>query len=110
MSATDELRKLLDERGVEYEEEYKYFGHYLTWGENGCYSFAEYPAGAVLRIWDCTPKQAIAATLGETDEGCYLMRDGTKFPVELDYSFLGIMPITIKVGGFRYLLEVPNGE
>lgn len=64
MSATDELRKLLDERGVEYEEEYKYFGHYLTWGENDCYSFAEFPAGAVLRIWDCTPEQAITATLG----------------------------------------------
>lgn len=64
MSATDELRRMLDERGVEYEEEYKYFGHYFTWGENGCYSFASYPAGAVLRIWDCTPEQAIAATLG----------------------------------------------
>lgn len=64
-SATVELRRLLDERGVEYEEEYKYFGHYLTWGENDCYSFAEYPAGAVLRIWDCTPEQAIAATLGD---------------------------------------------
>ena len=54
--------------------------------------------------------EAIAATLSEVNEGCYLMRDGKKFPVELDYSFLGIMPITIKVGGFRYLLEVPDGE
>jgi hypothetical protein len=58
--------------------------------------------------------QAIAdelnATLGESDEGCYLMREGKKFPVELDYGFLGILPISIKVAGFRYLLEVPNGE
>ena len=47
---------------------------------------------------------------GESDEGCYLMRDGKKFPVELDYGFLGIMPISINVAGFRYLLEVPDGE
>ena len=55
-------------------------------------------------------KRYIAATLGETDESCYIMRDGKKFPVELDYGFVGIMPIAITVGGFRYLLEVPNGE
>lgn len=52
----------------------------------------------------------LAATLGEVDEGCYLMRDGKKFPVELDYGFVGIMPIAITVGWFRYLLEVSNGE
>jgi hypothetical protein len=50
------------------------------------------------------------ATLGEVDEGCYLVRDGKKFPVELDCGFVGIMPIAITVAGFRYLLEVPNGE
>lgn len=54
--------------------------------------------------------QAIVATLGEADEGCYLMYDGKKYPVELDFGFLGLMPITITVGGFRYLVEVPDGE
>ena len=63
-SATDELRKLLDERGVEYEAERIDFSNYSTWGKNDCYSYTEYPDGTVLRIWDCTPEQAIAATLG----------------------------------------------
>lgn len=64
MSATERLRALLDERGVEYEAERIDFSNYLTWGENDCYSYTEYPDGTVLRIWDCTPEQAIAATLG----------------------------------------------
>lgn len=106
MSATDELRRLLDERGAEWE----------AW--NDCITvvppsthYLEVSNGTLcVAVVDATPEQAIAATLGESDEGCYLMRDGKKFPVELDYSFLGIMPISITVGGFRYLLEVPNGE
>ena len=110
MKAAERMLALLDERGVEYEVECIDFSNYFTWGENDCYSYTEYPDGTVLRIWDCTPEQAIAATLGESDEGCYLMRDGKKFPVELDYGFIGILPITINVAGFRYLLEVPNGE
>ena len=64
MTATDELRKLLDERGVEYEAECIDFSNYFTWGEDDCCSYTEYPDGTVLRIWDCTPEQAIAATLG----------------------------------------------
>ena len=66
MSATDELRRLLDERGVEYEAERIDSSNYFTWGENDCYSYTEYPDGTVLRIWDCTPEQAIAATLGNS--------------------------------------------
>ena len=63
-SSTEILRKLLDERGVEYEAERIDSSNYFTWGENDCYSYTEYPDGTVLRIWDCTPEQAIAATLG----------------------------------------------
>ena len=104
------LRKLLDERGVKtYHEQ-----NYITWRDANdyqCFAFETYERPGLLRVHcNLTPEQAVAATLGESDEGCYLMRDGTKFPVELDYGFLGIMPITIKVGGFRYLLEVPDGE
>ena len=74
-SSTEILRKLLDERGVEYEAESIAFSNCLTWGENDCYSYTEYQDGTVLRIWDCTPEQAIAATLGSgtckpTEEDC----------------------------------------
>ena len=105
-NATDELRRMLDERGVEYETNDSMGASETTW--NGFTAYQLTPTAKL--IMHPTPEQAIAATLGDTDEGCYLMRDGTKFPVELDYSFLGIMPITIEVGGFRYLLEVPDGE
>ena len=64
MTATEKLRALLDERGVEYEAECIDSSNYFTWGENDCCSYTEYPDGTVLRIWDCTPEQAIAATLG----------------------------------------------
>lgn len=59
--------------------------------------------------------EAIADELNaELDKGengeCYLVHEGKKYPAELDFGFLGMMPITITVGGFRYLAEVPNGE
>lgn len=112
MSATDELRRMLDERGIEYTT-LSYSD--ATWwtdtnGFDWCYEencCSTHLTCCSLRI---TPAQAIAATLGETDNGCYLMRDGKKFSVELDYGFLGIMPIAITVGGLRYLIEVPNEE
>lgn len=75
MTATDELRKLLDERGVEYEAERIDSSNYFTWGENDCYSYTEYPDGTVLRIWDCTPEQAIAATLGSHERTTKMYRD-----------------------------------
>lgn len=56
----------------------------------------------------------IAELQAKLDKGnngeCYLVYEGEKYPVELDFGFLGMMPITITVGGFRYLVEVPNGE
>ena len=114
-NAADELQRLLDERGIHWwegEDERKtlWESNGLTWeyfnDENGDAWLGF--LGACEQ--DITPEQAIAATLGEADEGCYLMRDGKKFSVELDCGFIGIMPITITVAGFRYLLEVPNGE
>ena len=73
--ATERLRALLDERGVEYEAESIAFSNCLTWGENDCYSYTEYQDGTVLRIWDCTPEQAIAATLGCGE--CEMVTSGT---------------------------------
>ena len=115
-SATEELRRLLDERGVEWREsvnvancvftiyESPTFGEVAAMDNDGTLYFHE------LNGIDVTPEQAIAATLGESDESCYLMCDRKKFPVELDCGFVGIMPIAITVAGFRYLLEVPDGE
>lgn len=63
---TTELRRLLDERGVEYEANRLDFdgGNYNIYTEWGDISYVEYADGTVLRIFDCTPEQAIAATLG----------------------------------------------
>lgn len=73
MTATDELRKMLDERGVEHMD-YKA----SSWSETTawdmdksdplhevCAGFEEFSDGAtLLRFWNATPAQAIAATLG----------------------------------------------
>lgn len=101
MNATDELRRLLD------DFEHECFMIRVEASETRARDDVVRKAYEQQRE---KTAQAIAATLGESDEGCYLMRDGKKFPVELDYGFIGILPITINVAGFRYLLEVPNGE
>ena len=79
MSATDELRRLLDERGVEHEDsELTDHGdrtttYYTEWGGNddgdGANVYVEYMDGTVLRMFDATPAQAIAATLGNDGVG-----------------------------------------
>lgn len=78
MTATDELRRLLDERGVEYEDElvksstpYRYGYDETYWGGDS-FGYIEpigAPPGTIgshpeLTIHNCTPEQAIAATLG----------------------------------------------
>ena len=69
MSATDELRRLLDERGMEYETEDRPTIRYTEWGD---WVFSEpldakpHTLGAqceLMRI-PAAPEQAIAATLG----------------------------------------------
>ena len=63
MTATDELRRLLDERGVEWKS-----GNFIQpdaetqWGNNRYSDYPELPP--FLTISNCTPEQAIAATLG----------------------------------------------
>ena len=62
-SATDELRRLLDERGVEY-----YGGYDITeWDVDGTHYLATEPLrldGRIVLRRTCTPEQAIDATLG----------------------------------------------
>jgi hypothetical protein len=71
MTATEELRRLLDGRGVEWwseddQEEPAYY--FITkWFANGCeQAYEEIPAirSRSLKAYCLTPEQAIAATLG----------------------------------------------
>lgn len=67
MSATDELRRMLDERGVEYEQA---DGWWTSWETEGVYSYGgtvyceDLGSGLEIRWHTITPGQAIAATLG----------------------------------------------
>ena len=70
MSATDELRRLLDERGVEYDESDQ--GNTTYFGFDYCDRCGDYrymiaiTGACISAVSDyLTPEQAIAATLGE---------------------------------------------
>ena len=65
MTATDELRRMLDERGVEWCDSSDENVLHTTWNDMNCW-FNEFPDG--WTAWGMakrgTPEQAIAATLG----------------------------------------------
>lgn len=66
MTATDELRRMLDERGVEWSG---IGDHTVLWCRRDA-KYANYDAQAsdwgdkLMFSWACTPEQAIEATLG----------------------------------------------
>ena len=63
VSATDELRRLLDERGVEHvDAEDGHTQH--TWWSDGDHEIAASNSGERLAVYNLTPEQAIDATLG----------------------------------------------
>lgn len=78
MTATDELRRLLDERGIEHDDEsiksaISYCdGYEGTYWDGDSFGYVEpirpkpntIGSHPELTIHDCTPEQAIAATLG----------------------------------------------
>lgn len=71
MTETDVLRRLLDERDVEYMKVDFLDGfldgeHITSFDVNGReYGYHEFPDGeTLLRVWHLTPEQAITATLG----------------------------------------------
>lgn len=68
MTATDELRRMLDERGVEYEVDDAKTVRVTRWKAYGEWvSFIEYDTGETRFCTDMrrfTPAQAIAVTLG----------------------------------------------
>lgn len=70
MTATDELRRLLDERGVEWEMPLGILSHIKTVWRIGSWEYTaietsggEFSVYAERRDW-ITPEQVIAATLG----------------------------------------------
>ena len=63
MTATDEMRRLLNERGVEYEGGERS----LRWRDRYGIMMQAFPLAngeLGMEVWSCTPEQAIAATLG----------------------------------------------
>lgn len=63
MTATDELRRMLDERGVEHTDAED--GHTQhTWWSDGDHEIGVSNSGERLAVYNLTPEQAIAATLG----------------------------------------------
>lgn len=63
MTATDELRRMLDERGVEHTDAED--GHTQhTWWSDGDHEIGASNSGKRLAVYNLTPEQAIAATLG----------------------------------------------
>ena len=76
MTATDELRRLLDERGIEYEpiDSVRSPNRRTLWGKvergkgilglDAKYETIEFKKGMRLTISDCSPAQAVEATLG----------------------------------------------
>ena len=69
MSATDELRRMLDERGVEWSATDTYRLLVTSWNDASGHSwaFVEHKDGnfSKLTAYHLTPEQAIAATLGK---------------------------------------------
>jgi len=66
MSATERLRELLDERGVEHEGGKRS----LRWRDRYGVMMQAFPLAngeLGMDVWSCTPEQAIAATLGDAD-------------------------------------------
>lgn len=84
VSATDELRKLLDERGVEHYDgtERTLWGYERTGEDTGIYRFAasELSGGHLqFDMFRVTPEQAIAATLGRGECEWVLEHSGTLY-------------------------------
>ena len=119
-NATERICELLAERGIDYKLRRASATSaretvYWEYEKDGDWASAEYAVTVPLEGYGhlnaslFTPEQAVAATLGnEPSDECYLMYEGKKYPVQLDFGFLDMMPITITVGGFRYLVEVPE--
>lgn len=111
MSATDEPRRLLDERGAEYYLLDESIVHLTMW--QTCYEglrhecqFDERHGESKLEIWDCTPEQAIAATLGNGT--CEYCNGAMPIPYQYADGFSGWIEIVID--GATLFVQVGNDE
>ena len=73
MTATDELCKLLDERGVEYMEGHGYREFFWDFGESGRARASAIGTKGLVQmiVTGITPEQAIEATLGPREQPPY---------------------------------------
>ena len=80
MSPTERLRRMLDERGVEWDVFEICGTEYVHW-TNGdglwCAASVGEPSKLHVNILNATPEQTIAATLPESDAGGRSMRSAT---------------------------------
>lgn len=70
MSATDELRRLLDEHGVEHEDsdDNLVYNYTTRWSIGRCnVEYSEYRSGVTRMVATCiSPEQAVEVTIGKT--------------------------------------------
>ena len=97
MTATDELRRLLDERGIEYEpiDSVHSPNRRTLWGKvergkgilgmDAKYETIEFKKGMRLTISDCSPEQAVEATLGRGT--CRVVRKPVSYSDDWKESF-----------------------
>ena len=112
MTATDELRRLLDERGAEWigtSFSTPTKGHPTNTSlgeEHHEATFIEYDDGNVLRLFDLTPEQAVEATLGsdikaeneKLRELCADLYDHAAFSIDYFGDAHGILPRMRELG------------
>ena len=101
MTATDELRRLLDERGVEWGAEESELDHVTTWNANGGQAMfyeskTTNPNLLQVNYYHLTPEQAVEATLGRGTcevvsklliEGEYVPAEYYEFEMECGEGF-----------------------
>lgn len=91
MTATDRLRALLDERGVEYETDDHMGFSETRWGGDGAFQLAP-GAALVMRV---TPEQAVEATLGRVTcrvTSAIILHDPDGYETTLDCGHIVHMP------------------
>ena len=96
MSATDELRKLLYERGIEWESG-RVYNNSTSWNVGDSRIIARELADGTLLIQrhsrkHLTPEQAIAATLGSDREAELEALAKDLYESAVDFNFKGWMP------------------
>ena len=109
-SATDELRRLLDERGVEYMLDQRYRELFWDFGESGKARASAIGTKGLVQmiVTGITPEEAIAATLGPGTCRKVWRKDGYGFCSECGYNITGAWAHYCPNCG-RRVVEVDDG-